>query len=190
MSTNSDVKICKKQTTIPCEMEPAILQQLHDMCGQSSILDQMYTKYTHPKRDNTMIIDESSDSAINHKYTITTIKAYSDEIKDQNVFIQQSIISSVIGDAHDFVATLGFVPKHTWIERGNVFTHDSTKIKIFYVCNCDGVKIDPNNVVVSVEAISQITIPQIDSTCKRVSDIYRILFPDRLSFVPQRNMNA
>ena len=187
MTTNCEVEVCQKQTTIEQQMEPSILQQLRDMCGQSTKLNQMYTKYTHPKREITMIIDQSADLEITDKYTITTIAAYSKKVKDQNVLIQQSTISSVTGDAHDFAHSLGFVPSHTWIEVGDVFVIDSTKIKIFYVYNCNGEKIDPNNLVVSVEAISHITNAQIDITCKRVAEIYRRLFPDsRLSFVPQR----
>lgn len=183
--TNYEVKVCKKQTTITNQMLTGILQQLNDMCGQSTPLNQMYTKYTQVRNTN-LIIDESADPENhNNKYTLTTIAALFEEKKENNVFTQQSIISSVTGDAHDFARSLGFVPSHTWIEKGELFVLDTINIKLFNVCNCNGEQIDPDNIVVSIEAKSPITNTQIDNTCKRVAEIYRILFPDRLSFVPE-----
>ena len=183
--SSSEVKVCKKQTTITNQMLPGILQQLHDMCGQSSPLNQMYTKYTHSKRNIKLIIDESANpEESNNKYTLTTSSTLPEEKKDQNVLIQQSTITSVSGNAHDFAHSLGFVPSHTWVENGEYFTQDLINIKLFNVCNCNGEQIDPDNIVVSIEAISQITNNQIDNTCKRVAEIYRSLFPDRIYYVP------
>lgn len=183
MSSNG-VKICKKQTTITHEMLPGILQQLRDMCGQSSKLNQMHTKYTHPKRNIKLIIEESAEKTEDNKYTLTTSSTLPEEKKDQNVLIQQSNITSVIGDAHDFAQSLGFDPSHTWIENGEYFVQDTINIKLFNVCNCNGEQIDPDNIVVSIEAVSQVTSNQTDNTCKRIAEIYRALFPDRLSYVP------
>ncbi|OHT15834.1 hypothetical protein TRFO_42261 [Tritrichomonas foetus] len=186
MNGANEIKICKMQTTIPRSMQESIVQKLKDNFGQPAKLDQMYTKYRHQKRLMvTMTIDEPA-AQTTQTHTITTLGEI--QHNPSNVLIQQAVVSQTSGDAHDFANYLGFKPGHTWIEKGNLFTQDAVKIKIFDVYNFNGELIDEENIVVSIEIISQITTAQIDNACKRVSDIYRNLFANRQAFVPEKQL--
>lgn len=183
MKTNSEVKVkvCKKQTTIPASMRDQTLRKFSDVCGKPKQHYQVYTKYLHPNRPIHVIIDEPRNNQAK-KYTVTTTTGYARDSETQ-----QSIISSVEGDIHDLVSSLGLQPHHSWIEKGWIFSQDGLTIRVFSVFNVNEENLDPENLVVSIESISAIATYQSDDAKQRIELLYSKILNDRLAYAPRKD---
>ena len=183
MNTTNEIKILKIQTTIPKSSRQKMLQQLNSLYGEPTPLNQMFTKYRNPKRSIiSVIIDEPvifPDSK--RSYTITSLGDI--DKSSQKILKQQAVISHVTGNAHEFAASLGLAPSHTWIERGEMFTQDKVNIKVFDLLNANEEIIDPEDVVISIEVISEITSTSITASSKKIENIYKTICPN----IPQYN---
>jgi hypothetical protein len=105
--------------------------------------------------------------------------------KFESLTSQHIVVSSVRGDVHAFVTSLGCSPSHTWIESGFQFQRDIIIVKIFHVLNANEVALDPGRVAVSIEAVLPVGAASMDGTCKRLVDTYHKLFDKWPAFVPQ-----
>jgi hypothetical protein len=148
-----------------------------------SEISQRYTVYREKKlRTFTLRVDEPfpPQSSVHNVISL----GESRPTKFESLTSQHIVVSSITGDAHAFVLSLGCSPSHTWIEKGFQFQRDIITVKIFHVLNAGGVPLDPTRVAVSIEAVLALGVAYMDSTCKQLVDMYHKLFDKWPAFVP------
>jgi hypothetical protein len=142
---------CKIQTGLHADRKESQLQLMRDRFGEPSEHHRHYTIYKGVEARGLPICVEDPDSS-SDTHTITSLgglAAPSDQLP--GISRQHVVISSVRGDAHLFVRSLGYAPSHTWIEKGFLFNHDAMTIKIYDILRFDGIPLEAYSVAVTLE---------------------------------------